>query len=69
MELKNFKYNSRLRELLVNYSLINYEENARIDDEYLIMEYYLLERNNQLHLLFEAENLNNYLNDADNYNG
>ncbi len=69
MELKNFKYNSRLRELLVNYSLINYEENASIDDEHLIMEYYLLERNNQLHLLFEAENLNNYLNDADNYNG
>jgi hypothetical protein len=69
MELKNFNYNPRLRELLVNYSLINYEENARIDDEHLIMEYYLLERNNQLHLLFEAENLNNYLNDADNYNG
>jgi hypothetical protein len=69
MELRNFKYNDKLRALLVNYCYINYEENARVDDEHLLMEYHLLERNNQLNLLFEAENLNNYLNDGDNYCG
>jgi hypothetical protein len=69
MELLNFNLNPLLRELLVNYCLINYEENAIIEDRYLIMEYHLLERNNELHRLFEAENLNNYLNDGNEFGG
>ena len=69
MELQNFNLNPNLRELLANYCLINYEENAIIDDEHLMMEYRLLERNNELHLLFEAEKLDNYLNDGNEFRG
>jgi hypothetical protein len=69
MDLQNFDLNPNLRELLVNYCLINYEENAIIDDEHLLQEYYLLERNNELHLIFEAEKLQNYLNDGNEYRG
>ena len=69
MELQNFNLNPNLRELLANYCLINYEENAIIDDEHLIMEYRLLELNNELHLLFEAEKLQNYINDGNEFGG
>ena len=69
MELQKFDFNPKLRELLVNYCLINYEENAIIDDEHLLNEYYLLERNNELHFLFEAEKLENYLNDGNEFGG
>ena len=69
MELQNFNLNPNLRELLANYCLINYEENAIIDDEHLIMEYRLLELNKELHLLFEAEKLQNYINDGNEFGG
>lgn len=69
MELQNFNLNPNLRELLANYCLINYEENAINDDEHLIMEYRLLELNNELHLLFEAEKLQNYINDGNEFGG
>jgi hypothetical protein len=69
MDLQNFDLNPKLRELLVNYCLINYEENAIIDDEHLLQEYHLLERNNELHLLFEAEKLENYLYDGNEFGG
>ena len=69
MELQKFDFNPKLRKLLVNYCLINYEENAIIDDEHLLMEYHLLERNNELHFLFEAEKLDNYLNDGNEFGG
>jgi hypothetical protein len=69
MELQNFNLNPNLRELLANYCLINYEENAIIDDEHLIMEYRLLELNKELHLLFEAEKLQNYINDGIEFGG
>jgi hypothetical protein len=69
MKLQNFDLNPKLRELLVNYCLINYEENAIIDDEHLLQEYHLLERNNELHLIFEAEKLQNYLNDGNEFGG
>lgn len=47
------------RALLVNYILFNYEEAADISDEYLIMEYDMLCRENRLDELFEQELLDN----------
>ena len=41
--------------LLKQYVLFNYEEHAITDDHHLLMEYHLLQRQNQLHFLFELE--------------
>jgi hypothetical protein len=69
MELQNFESNPILRQLLANYCLTHYEENAIIDDKHLLMEYRLLERNNELHLLFEVEKLQNYLHHGNEFRG
>lgn len=68
-EIKDFKFNPGLREMLVNYILRTYEENAIIDDLHLIQEYNLLKNNNELHFLFEEEYLINYLKDGNDNNG
>lgn len=54
-EIKNFKRNPLLRELLTNYCLMVYEENAIIDDECLLSEYRWLVKNNKLDELFNSE--------------
>lgn len=54
-EIKNFKMNPQLRELMKNYYGITYEMSATDVD--LISEYHWLCKNNELHLLFECERL------------
>ena len=69
MEIRNFNYNPVLRQLLVNYIIRTYQQEAIIDDDHLMMEYHLLIRDNRLNDLFFEEMLNNYLNDGDNFRG
>lgn len=69
VEINDFKYNPKLRRMLVNYCIRTYEEDAIIDDWHLIQEYNLLKSNNELQFLFEEEYLINYLNDGDNTAG
>jgi hypothetical protein len=65
IEIEDFRYNPKLRKMLVNYCLRMYEENAIIDDYHLLEEYKLLKRDNKVHVLFEEEYLINYLRDGD----
>ena len=65
MELKDFKYNPELKNMLFSYCIRTYEEFAILDDEHLIMEYNLLLRTNNLHVLFYEEYLINYLRDGE----
>lgn len=58
-EIKGFDRNPILKQLLINYCNIHYEDNAILDDNHLLMEYNLLLRENRLHDLFECERLNN----------
>ncbi len=58
--VNGFERNPKLRELLVDYCLQVYNENAIIDDEHLIKEYYWLKENNQLEELFNMEYISNY---------
>jgi hypothetical protein len=69
MEIKNFNHNPVLRQLLVNYIVRTYEEDAIVDDDHLLMEYHLLIRDNRLNDLFKEEKLNNYLNDGNEFGG
>lgn len=69
IEINDFRYNPTLRRLLVNYCIRIYEEDAIIDDWHLIQEYFLLKKNNELHLLFDEEYLINYLKDGVSNNG
>lgn len=62
-EMNDFRYNPILRQMLVNYCIRMYEENAILDDEHLMMEYRLLIRDNNLNALFYEEYLLNSLND------
>jgi hypothetical protein len=63
-EIEDFRFNPKLRKMLVNYCLRMYEENAIIDDYHLLEEYKLLKRDNMVHVLFEEEYLINYLRDG-----
>lgn len=54
-EIKNFNRNPLLRQLLANYCLMVYEENAIIDDEHLLKEYRWLLLENKLAELFNSE--------------
>lgn len=65
IEIEDFRYNPKLRKMLVNYCLRMYEENAIIDDYHLLEEYKHLKRDNKVHVLFEEEYLINYLRDGD----
>ncbi|MFK7833243.1 MAG: hypothetical protein AB8B52_08200 [Winogradskyella sp.] len=56
-ELRDFTLNPKLRELMVNYYGITHEMSATDDD--LILEYHWLFRNNNLHFIFECEQLSN----------
>ena len=67
IEIRDFKYNPDLRNLLVNYVSRQYEEDALFDDYYLLAEYNLLKRDNNIHLLFEEEWFTGYMNDENNY--
>ena len=69
MEITNLNHNPILRELLTNYVIRMYEEDSITDDEHLMMEYHLLIRDNRLNDLFLEENLNNYLNDGNEFGG
>jgi len=64
IEIKDFRFNPKLRKMLVNYCLRMYEENAIIDDYHLFEEYKLLLRYNNLNVLFEEEYLINFLRDG-----
>ena len=62
-KITDLRNNPLLKQLLINYSILTYEENAILDHEHLEAEFNLLARNNELHLLFEAESYsNNYHN-------
>lgn len=63
MQLLGFQYNPILKGLLANYCLRQYEDNAIIDDEHLLVEYNWLLNNNQLHVLFDSEYLDNQYKD------
>lgn len=69
MEIRNFNHNPVLRQLLESYVIRTYEQDAIVDDDHLIMEYHLLIRDNRLNDLFIEENLNNYLNDGNEFSG
>lgn len=58
----NLEINQRLKELLINYVSVAYEENAVYTDESLMNEYEFLRKNNQLIDLFEAEQPDYYFN-------
>ncbi|MBC7523025.1 MAG: hypothetical protein H7239_01085 [Flavobacterium sp.] len=57
--ITDLDHNPLLKNLLITYSVITYEEHAILDDHHLLMEYYLLKKNNELHFLFETEKLAN----------
>ncbi len=69
MEIRNFKHNPVLRQLLESYVIRTYEQEAIVDDDHLMMEYHLLIRDNRLNDLFIEEKLNNYLNDGNEFSG
>lgn len=48
-----------LRQLLINYVLYQYEEEAQTDNTSLVAEYIALRDGNELHLLFTQELLDN----------
>ena len=66
-KLKNLDFNPILKQLLINYVLRMYEDQAITDDWHLYEEYLMLVRENRLHEIFENECLTNKLND-ENYN-
>lgn len=51
---EELKTNLLLRELLINYCLLNYEENAELSFDSLAIEYNLLLKNNELNELISA---------------
>ncbi|VXB18628.1 conserved hypothetical protein [Flavobacterium sp. 9AF] len=55
IEINDLKKNQKLRKKLVNYCLLMYEQNAIIQDDYLIMEYNWLSKNNKLEDLFNVK--------------
>ena len=54
-EINDLNRNPLLRQLLSNYCLMVYEENAIIDDEHLLSEYRWLVANNKLDEIFLYE--------------
>jgi hypothetical protein len=69
MQITDLNDNPILRKLLIDYCIRMYEEDAITDDDHLMMEYYLLKRENRLNDLFIEEKLINYLNHGNEYTG
>lgn len=69
MEITDLNDNPILRKLLTDYCIRMYEEDAITDEYHLMMEYYLLKRENRLNELFIEEKLINYLNHGNEYTG
>ncbi len=69
MEITDLTQNPILKGLLTDYCIRIYEEDAITDDDHLMMEYYLLMRENRLNDLFIEEKLINYLNHGNEYTG
>ncbi|MEO8515510.1 MAG: hypothetical protein ABI426_02135 [Flavobacterium sp.] len=65
-KLTDLEYNPILKQLLINYVIRIYEEDALTDDWHLWQEYLMLIRENRLNEIFENECLTNKLND-ENY--
>ena len=59
IKITDLKNNPLLKQLLINYCILTYEENAILDHDHLLEEYGVLTRYNELHRLFEAENMVN----------
>lgn len=57
-ELRDFKMNPKLKELMENYFHITYEMPAT--EEELVNEYNYLVKNNEVHLIFECEQITEY---------
>ena len=58
-EITDFENNPILKKLIIEYCIMQYEENSIIDDDHLIMEFELLKKENRLHELFVCEKLTN----------
>ena len=58
-EITSFEINPALKKLIIDYCIIQYEENAIIDDDHLMMEFKLLKNENKLNDLFLCEKLTN----------
>jgi hypothetical protein len=69
IEIKNFKNNPILKDLLIEYIYRTYEDDAIIDDDHLMMEYRLLIRENRLNDLFIEEYLQNYIKYGNEFRG
>lgn len=63
MENENYMFeNGPLRDAMVIYLQMNYEENADLSEDSMVAEYRMLKQRNELHLIFEAVQLHNYFN-------
>ena len=60
--MKTLENNPALKQLLINYVSIHYEQDALFDDYNLLIEYHNLLNNNELHKLFECEALSESIN-------
>jgi hypothetical protein len=58
-KIGNLDFCPTLKEQLIEWCYANYEENAIIDDEHLLKEYYMLQKENRLHVLHEVEHMRN----------
>ena len=52
--------NPLFKELLIQYCMVQYEEEAILTDESLVKEYIYLRNEGKIHELFECEMLTNY---------
>jgi hypothetical protein len=69
MEITDLNDNPILRKLLTDYCIRMYEEDAITDDDHLMMEYFLLKRENKLNDLFIEEKLLNYFKHGNEHTG
>ncbi len=59
-QIKDLSRNPILKAQLTRYCLFEYEEDAIIDDEHLMMEYNKLKSDNELEKLYLLEQMENY---------
>lgn len=65
-EITDLKDTPLLRKLLINYCLIQYEQNAILDDEHLLREYFYLKKIDAVEELFNSEILTKVYSVSDN---